>query len=489
MWASTQLRQEAVTDGGGHIAVLGAGIAGLVAAWELELLGHRVTILEGSERIGGRVYTHRFGTGHDAPYAELGAMRIPSSHELTMRYVKRLGLESALRPFRTILSDDNNYVATGEGFVRVKDAADALLADLRRLIPAASTASYKKATLLFGAWLTALVRAVAPAELRDNLASELTTLLPLADRTELAPYIHGSRGDRLHLGQVFRDHPELRAGCSPRLYGFLDDLLLETDADLMYLAGGMSQIADRLAGRLREPVMVDHEVLRMHTDQDQVGVRLRHADRGLTRRFPAVLCTLPFSVLRGMALTGLDDDKREVISSVEYGAATKIALHCRDAFWEKDGTRGGASATGGRTRQTYYPPRDGDPAKGATLLGSYAIAEDADLLGRFPADVRHAATVDELALLYPQLKEDGVVLDAASIAWAGHRWSNGCTSRRWRWGSDAVRCADEMRRAARPQGRLFFAGEHCSATPAWINGAIESALAAVAAIDGALRPR
>lgn len=488
MWASTQWGQEAVTDapadGGEDVAVLGAGVAGLVAACELESLGHRVTVLEGSERIGGRVYTHRFGTAHDAPYAELGAMRIPSSHELTMRYVTELGLRSALRPFRTILSDDNNYVATGKGFVRVKDAAGPLMADLRRLIP---TASYQKTTLLFGAWLAAIVRAVAPAELRDNLASDLTSLLRLADDTDLTPYVHGSRADRIRLGAVFRDHPGLRAGCSPRLYGFLDDLLLETDTDLMYLSGGMSQIADRLAARIRGPVLVDHEVVGMHADRDQVGLRLRHAGQGLTRRYRAVLCTLPFSVLRGMALTGLDEDKREVISSVEYGAATKIALHCRDAFWERDGTLGGASATGGRTRQTYYPPREGDPAKGAALLGSYAIAEDADLLGQFPAEARHAAAVEELSLLYPQLKEPGVVLDAASIAWAGHRWSNGCTSRRWRWGSDAVRCADEMRRAARPQGRLFFAGEHCSATPAWINGAIESALAAVAAIDRAPR--
>ncbi|MEV0122248.1 NAD(P)/FAD-dependent oxidoreductase [Streptomyces sp. NPDC050703] len=487
MWASTQMEQGTAAGDGVDVAVLGAGVAGLVAAGELEALGHRVTVLEGSERIGGRVYTHRFGTGHDAPYAELGAMRIPSSHELTMRYVKKLGLESALRPFRTILSDDNNYVTTGEGFVRVKDAAAPLMADLHGLIPAVRRASYKKHTLLFGAWLTALVRAVAPAELRDNLASELTTLLPLADDTDLTPYVHGARADRLHLGPVFRDHPGLRAGCSPRLCGFLDDLLLETDTDLMYLSGGMSRIVDRLAERLHGPVLTGHEVVTVHAGQDRAGVGLRLGGRESARTYPAVLCTLPFSVLRGMVLTGLDDDKREVISSVEYGAATKVALHCRDAFWEADGTRGGASATGGRARQTYYPPREGDPAKGATLLGSYAIAEDADLLGRFPAQARHAAAVEELSLLYPQLKEPGVVLDAASIAWAGNRWSNGCTSRRWRWGSDADRCAEEMRRAARPQGRLFFAGEHCSATPAWINGAIESALAAVTEIHGALK--
>ena len=44
---------------GKRITILGAGIAGLVAAYELERLGHEVEILEGSPRIGGRVWTHR----------------------------------------------------------------------------------------------------------------------------------------------------------------------------------------------------------------------------------------------------------------------------------------------------------------------------------------------------------------------------------------------------------------------------------------------
>jgi monoamine oxidase len=468
---------------GAGIAILGAGIAGLVAAWELELLGHRVVVLEGSERIGGRVYTHRFGTGDGAPHAELGAMRIPPGHDLTMRYVERLGLKPALRPFRTILSDENNYLTTDSGYVRVKDAAGPLLADLRRRLPAAS---YAHPTMLLGAWLGAVVRAMGPAELRDNLTADLASLLPLADRVDLSPYVHGPGADRIDLGAVFREHPGLRMGCGARLYSFLDDLLLETGTGLLCLSGGMSRLAERLADRIRGPILHGREVVALHARDDGVGLVLRHGSRDLTGQYPVTLCTLPFSVLRGMTLTGVDDDKREVIRSVEYGAATKVALHCREAFWERDGITGGGSATGGRTRQTYYPPREGDPALGAVLLGSYAIAEDADLLGRIPAPARHEAVIGELTRLYPELGEPGTVLGAASMAWAGHRWSNGCTSRRWRHGKDADGRAEEMRRAARPQGRLFFAGEHCSSTPAWINGAIESALAAVTAIDTAL---
>lgn len=466
------------------IAVLGAGIAGLVAAYELESLGHRVTVLEGSGRIGGRIHTHHFGTADDAPHAELGAMRIPATHELTMRYVHKLGLGDALRPFHTILSDENNRLDTGSGYVRVRDAAGPLVADLRRDVP---TDSHKPETVLFGAWLAAVVRAISPAELRDNLAADLAALLPLADRVDLAPYLHGPGRDRIDLGAAFRAHPELRTGCSPRLYVFLDDLLLETSTTLAYLSGGMSRLTERLADRIRGPILLGREVAGVRAGDDAVRLVLRSGPHRLTRRHPAALCTLPFSVLRGIPLEGLDDDKRDVIDTMEYGSATKIALLCREPFWERAGIRGGASATGGRTRQTYYPQPEGDPAHGAVLLGSYAIAEDAHLLGRFPAAARHSAAVDELALLHPELKEPGMVLDAASMAWSDNPWSNGCTAIRWRWGSDADRSDEEMRRAARPQGRLFFAGEHCSSTPAWINGAIESALGAVTAIDTAIR--
>lgn len=52
-----------------------------------------------------------------------------------------------------------------------------------------------------------------------------------------------------------------------------------------------------------------------------------------------------------------------------------------------------------------------------------------------------------------------------------------------RWGKDIATCEAERRSAARPQGRLFFAGEHCSTYPAWIEGAIESADNAVREIE------
>lgn len=78
------------------VLILGAGMAGLVAGYELSKLGHNVTILEARTRPGGRVHTMREPFS-DGLYAEAGAARIPDNHELTLKYVKEFALP--LEPF------------------------------------------------------------------------------------------------------------------------------------------------------------------------------------------------------------------------------------------------------------------------------------------------------------------------------------------------------------------------------------------------------
>ena len=90
------------------VLIIGAGMAGLVAAYELKRQGHEPLILEAQGRVGGRVYTLRepFAPGL---YAEAGAMRIPRVHNLTLEYCSLFKLP--MRPF--VMGNPNGLVFVG----------------------------------------------------------------------------------------------------------------------------------------------------------------------------------------------------------------------------------------------------------------------------------------------------------------------------------------------------------------------------------------
>jgi monoamine oxidase len=91
-----------------RVVVLGAGLAGLAAGYELTKAGHAVTVLEAQGRPGGRVLTLR--TFDEGLYADAGAARVPDDHELTLRYVREFGLR--LVPF---YPDAGRYVSVRRG--------------------------------------------------------------------------------------------------------------------------------------------------------------------------------------------------------------------------------------------------------------------------------------------------------------------------------------------------------------------------------------
>ncbi len=115
------------------VIIIGAGLSGLVAAYELSQVGHNVTIIEARSRVGGRVLTlrDRFSDGH---FVEAGAARIPPNHDLTLGYIQHFSLD--LKPF---------YPKQGL-YITVQDGQRLLVsaADLAKAIPEANILAWKK---------------------------------------------------------------------------------------------------------------------------------------------------------------------------------------------------------------------------------------------------------------------------------------------------------------------------------------------------------
>ena len=452
------------------ITILGAGIAGLVAAYELERLGHEVEIIEASDRIGGRIWTHRFGDGENVAYGELGAMRIPSEHDYALHYIREMGLGDKLCKFVTVFEEQNALMNIEGQVFRMKDAPRILQERNRGIF---KDRRYSEKTRLFAAWLQTIVNTISPGSLRESLERDLEThLMDELERLDLEPYF-SEDDETIDLQNFIKENPSFRARCSQALDMFLSDILIETSHDLLQIEGGTEQIIDRLVASIKGNIKCNTEVTGLQVCKNNVRVSLRENEELYTRNCDYVLCTIPFSVLRKLDLVGFDERKLESIHNTVYCPATKVAFNCAERFWEKDGIRGGASFSGEGIRQTYYPSVKGN----TTMLASYTIGDDADKMAAMVEQERYAYVKNVVGKIHPEIKQEGMVVDTASIAWGDYKWSaGGCTIH---WDGNESNHTINYLEAARPQNTLFFAGEHCSRFPAWIEGSLESALEAV----------
>jgi len=108
------------------------------------------------------------------------------------------------------------------------------------------------------------------------------------------------------------------------------------------------------------------------------------------------------------------------------------------------------------------------------LLASYTWGQDARRLGQLPLDQRVDIVTRQIARIHPEILDDGVVDDAASIFWDSYPWTNASFAELLPGQQTSVHSD-----ATTPEGDLHFAGEHTSLDTGWIQGAVSSALRAV----------
>ena len=439
------------------VVVVGAGMAGLVAAYELQRAGHHVAVLEATHRVGGRVLTLREAFTDDL-YGEAGAMRLPVTDRLTHTYIERFRLQTM--PFS--MAGPNALVHL-RGHRLSRGAVDS-----HPSILGLDLAGPEGHRTVLEHWHRFL------RQTGDRLKEDPAYWEELHTRYgdySLYDFLRKERwsADAITSFAVLESLEPLLAT------SFLEILQIElqwSDARMTQLIGGMDHLPTAFMPSLEEHLLLGAEMVAVDQDANSVTIHHRSGpDTGHLRADFGII-TIPLPAMRFVdVLQPFSPAKHAAIRQVHYTNAVKVFLQCRRRFWEEDdGIFGGATVTDLPNHLIYYPEH-GRPTKKGVLMASFSYGEEANRWAALSPDERIREAVRFTAKIHPQIKQEFEVGD--SKAWGNDRFAGGASA--LFHPGQHTRLYQHM---ITPEGRIYFAGEHTSLRHGWIEGAVESGLRA-----------
>ena len=484
---------------GAEVAIVGAGIAGLVAAYELMKLGLRPVVYEAS-KMGGRLRSQAF-EGASGVVAELGGMRFPVSSTGFFHYVDLLGLQSD--PFPNPLTP-----AAGSTVVDLEGTTHyaRTLADLPLL--------YREVA---AAWADALQDRAQFAEIQQairerdvgTLKTLWNALVPLWDDRTFYDFVATSKSfsrlSFLHrevFGQVGFGTGGWDSDFPNSMLEILRVVLTNCDENQRLIRGGVEQLPRRLWTHAPETLAhwpAGTTLASLHRGAPRAGVAriartadgvLEVTDRwGDARRYGAVLATC-----QSWLLTTQIDCEESLFSQkmwmaldrTRYMQSSKTFVMVDRPFWkDKDPDTGrdvmSMTLTDRLTRGTYLFDH-GDDRPGVICL-SYAWMGDALKMLPHPPEKRVRLALDALKKIYPKLDIAGhIVGEPITISWEADPHFlgafKGALPGHYRY-NQRMYAHFMQRHLPASQRGMFIAGDDVSWTPAWAEGAVQTSLNAV----------
>ena len=472
---------------GVRVVILGAGIAGMTAAYELSRAGYVCTVLEARRRAGGRNWTIRAGDEvreldsrqtcrfDRAPemYFNPGPARIPQHHQALLGYCRKFGVA-----LEVLVNDNRN------AFYQSAAAFDGQPIRLRRLV-----------TDSRGALAELLAKAIDQHALDDAVTAEdrerlLATIKNFGALDGELRYRGSSRGGLSemagageHPGKPYPPIP-LNELLKAPMAGFASNFAESLDfaPTMLQPVGGMDQIVRAFERRVKPMIRFGAELREIRRAGE--GVRIVYRRSGKTHSIEAdyAICTIPLPVLAGIE-ADFSPDFRQAIGAAHYAKAAKLAFQSEKRFWETDdGIYGGISWTDQDVTQLWYPSTGFHGRKGV-LLGAYIWSDEiGERFGHLSPTGRAALGIEQGGKIHASYGKH--VTHGISVAWHKMPYSLGAWAM---WSPEARGTAYAT--LNRPDGPIYFSGEHLSYLTGWQEGAVLSAHAAIAAIDAQVRAR
>jgi monoamine oxidase len=479
---------------GTSVLVLGCGVAGMTAAYELRKAGYKVRILEYQNRTGGRswsiyggdTYTELGGATQKCEfdsglYINPGPWRIPYHHTALLSYCREFGI--ALEPF--IMVNYNAYIHSTKSFGGKPQRFREIQADFN------------------GHIAELLAKATSTGKLDQTVSKEDAEILMAALRQWGAldkdyRYVKGDESSERR-GYAKRKGGGLTGEPTPsEPIGVSDILKSEMWASLIpgmehhwqntifQPVGGMGMVGKGFGKQIADLVTFNAKVTSIH--QDGKGVTVNYVD-ATTGGNPQVatadwcVCTIPTPVLSQIEMQ-VGNKLSNAIAAVPYASAVKTGLQFKRRFWEQDEQiYGGISFTDLPIGQIGYPSTNYFSSGKGVLLGTFITGTgngglnpvSSFRVSAMSSEERVKFAVKHGAAIHPQYEtefENGI-----SVAWHRVPTTLGCASS---W-TDESRAA-HYKNLCEIDGRIALAGEHASYVGGWQEGGILSAHDAITRI-------
>lgn len=459
---------------GRKVVVLGAGIAGMVAAYELRKAGFECTVLEGRDRPGGRNWTIRNGSTvtftdgsvqhcdwKEGLYMNAGPARIPSIHRTILRYCEELNvpLEVEINTSRSTLMQSDNL---NEG--RPVEQRQVIY-DTRGHIAELFAKAVHKGNL----------DALFTKDDAERLLAFLRTYGDLKDDlsytgTERAGYAvpRGGGADLPQLRTPLGLHDLLLANF---VKGEFYEDRLDWQATMLQPVGGMDRIAYGFAAKLGK--LVHYQCAVKEIRRTEAGARIVYSTADGTIRSAIAdfcICTLPMPVLRDIP-ADFSGETKQAFRGMPMSTYYKIGWQS-PRFWEREyNIYGGISFLNQTVDLVWYPSDRLFTSHGVLISGFNFELDDSGAptaFGRLSTAAKLAASRDSVEKLHPGYGKQ--LTQPIHISWPSIPYSLGCYANNHLDSSQAA-----YNQLLRPEGNIYFAGDYLSRLVGWQEGAALSA--------------